>query len=365
MSLNKQPTGKKKLSLLLPAHNEELIICETIKSAKKAGMSGKDIFVVDDASTDNTRDMALQLLPKSQVLSVEHSGKAPALKKAIVHFKIADKYQWLHVSDADSIFDKNYFRIYTKKLSSEFVAAVGFVQSMRGNWLAKYRCFSYTLGQHIYRRLQSWFGVIAVMPGPISCYRTDILKNLDFETGSLTEDFDITLQIHRNKYGKIAYIPEAISYTQDPRTINDFTKQTMRWNRGFFQGLKRYKIGLKTQRIDLCILVLLADALFFMFQLFVVIPLIFYYTHSFMAVITWLLIDYLVVMTLYIFSALATGRKYMLISLPYYYVIKTAELGMFLYAFSEIFIFNKHQTNVVGWETAGRRYAINQNKDEI
>jgi hypothetical protein len=42
---------KRKLVLLLPAHNEELIIQATINSAIKAGQRKEDIFVVDDNST--------------------------------------------------------------------------------------------------------------------------------------------------------------------------------------------------------------------------------------------------------------------------------------------------------------------------
>ena len=50
---------RKKLALLLPGHNEELIIETTIRSALKAGQRLLDIYVVDDASTDKTRQAAL------------------------------------------------------------------------------------------------------------------------------------------------------------------------------------------------------------------------------------------------------------------------------------------------------------------
>src|SRR5262245_31013777 len=67
---------KKKLALLLPAHNEELILSTTIQSAVKAGQEKRDIFVVDDASTDNTRKIAIEMLGKDHVLTVRKSGKA-------------------------------------------------------------------------------------------------------------------------------------------------------------------------------------------------------------------------------------------------------------------------------------------------
>src|SRR5206468_1613922 len=120
------------------------IIQATIKSAIAAGQRITDIYVVDDASTDLTRRKAVQLLGAKQVLTVKRSGKAKAVFKAIQHFQIEKKYHWLHVADSDSVFGKNYFRIYRGALRGKnVVAAVGFVQSLRGNWISKYRVFSY------------------------------------------------------------------------------------------------------------------------------------------------------------------------------------------------------------------------------
>ena len=94
--------------------------------------------------------LPLSFLPAENVLSVERSGKARAVKRAIEHFSIVRRYSWIHVADADSIFCPHYFRIYLRHLDGKkWCACVGFVQSMPGNWIAKYRSFSYTYGQHI------------------------------------------------------------------------------------------------------------------------------------------------------------------------------------------------------------------------
>jgi len=238
-------TVRKRLALLLPAHNEELIMEMTIRSAIAAGQSRRDIFVVDDNSSDGTRKIAIKQLGAQNVLSVGRSGKALAVQKAIAKFKLESRYVWLHVADADSIFSPDYFKIYRSKLNSKkYAVAVGFVQSLRGNWISTYRALTYTYSQHVNRRIQSKLGMISVFPGPITCFRTDIISKLDFDANSLTEDFDITLQVHRKKLGNIVFIPKAINYTQDPQSLGDFCKQNMRWQRGFFQGVKKYRIGL-------------------------------------------------------------------------------------------------------------------------
>ncbi len=356
----KQPRiYKKKLALLLPGHNEELIIETTIMSAIAAGQPKEDIFVVDDFSSDRTRQKAIGLLGKKQVLTVERSGKAQAVYKAIKHFDIENRYRWLHVADADSVFGKDYFRLYRRKLyGKKYVVAVGFVQSLRGNWIAHYRSFTYTYSQHVLRRIQSWFGMISVFPGPITCFRTDIISQLDFATHSLTEDFDITLQVHRKRLGSIKFIPEAVNFTQDPQTLRDFCKQTARWQRGFFQGFLKYRIGRHLQAIDVSIMYQIVQLVLYLFQMFVLIPYVVIVTGKWAVIPVVIVLDFFVVSLLAIFSAIAAKRLTTLASLPYFYFLRWVELSIFMWAFVEVVILRRFRDGVVGWQTEGRRYAL-------
>lgn len=355
----KQPARRKRLALLLPAHNEELILAATIRSAIAAGMQRRDIYVVDDASHDKTREIALQEVGPGNVLSVPRSGKARAVKLAFDFFGLERRYDWLHVTDADSIFCPDYFHIYRAHLDEEqWCAAVGFVQSMGGNWLANYRSFSYTYGQHIFRRIQSWFGIIAVLPGPVTCFRTDIIKKFDFDMESLTEDFDLTMQIHRKRLGRIKFIPEAVNYTQDPRTLKDFYSQTLRWQRGFFQGVRKYRIAGRPHLIDLGIGYQLSESVYYFFQFTLVLPFLALATHGFGASLALLLADYTAICFLALFSAAAVKRPIILTTLPYFYVLRLLELVIFSQAFVEIIILRRFATVPRGWETAGRRYGV-------
>ena len=350
---------RQKMALVLPGHNEELILGATIDSAVAAGLLLKDIYVVDDDSSDATRRIALSKLPHQNVLTVQRSGKARAVSQAIKTFDIIKRYCWVHIADADSIFSSDYFRIYKKQLNMRsYAAAVGFVQSMRGNWIATYRSFSYTYGQHIFRRIQSWFGMIAVLPGPVTCFQTNIIPRLNFESGSLTEDFDLTLQIHRKRLGRIRFIPEAVNYTQDPRTIRDFYSQTLRWQRGFFQGLKTYRVGLHARPIDAGIVYQMAESVYYLAQLLIVIPLLLLTSASYGAVFLLLLGDYIAVIVLAIFSAIAAKRPMILSTLTYFYVLRLIELIGFVQSFVEIFILRKFKKTARGWQTEGRRYAV-------
>ena len=352
---------KKKLALLLPGHNEELIIATTIRSAVAAGMLKRDIYVVDDASTDDTRKIAVELLGKSNVLSVKRSGKALAVKKAIKKFKIEQEYIWLHVADADSIFCPDYFRIYRAKLDdTKYAVAVGFVQSLRGNWISTYRALTYTYSQHVNRRIQSYLGMISVFPGPITSFRTDIIKKIDFEADSLTEDFDITLQVHRKQLGKIVFIPKAINYTQDPQNLGDFCKQNLRWQRGFFQGVKKYRIGLQRNRIDLSLGFQVSQTVLLLLQLLVLVPLVIASTGNWLIIPVAISADFIVNAFIAIWAAYVTKRWSIFGAIPYFYFLRWVEIGIHLQAFVEVMILGKFKTSVRGWSTAGRRYKINK-----
>lgn len=350
---------RKKMALLLPAHNEGLIIAATIHSAIVAGQKPEDIYVVNDNSTDETRRDAVQLLGRSHVLTVKRSGKAIAVQKAIKKFKIEQRYHWVHIADADSVFSPNYFRIYRKKLDEKkYAVAVGFVQSMRGNWLSTYRAVTYTYSQHVNRRVQSYLGMISVFPGPITSFRTDILKYLDFDTHSFTEDFDITLQVHRKKLGRIRFIPKAVNYTQDPQTLRDFWRQNLRWQRGFFQGVKKYHIGLRPKAIDASIGFQMFQTIFYLAQMLILIPLLVITTGNWIVLPVVLAADFIVTAIISLGSSAITRRWALIGALPYFYFLRWLEIAIFITAFTEVIVLRKFKGEVTGWATEGRRYKL-------
>lgn len=349
------------LALLLPAHNEELILEATIRSAIAAGQSIQDIYVVDDGSTDATSSIAVRLLGPGNVLSVERSGKALALRQAIDTFAIERRYVWLHVADADSVFSRDYFRHYRRKLDpKKYAVAVGFVQSLRGNWISTYRALTYTYSQQVTRRVQAKMGMISVFPGPITCFRTDIISHLEFGGTSLTEDFDITLQVHRKKLGKILFIPQAINYTQDPQTLSDFCKQNLRWQRGFFQGVKKYKIGLRGQRIDMSLGFQMLQNVLFLLQIFVILPWVLIATQNWMIIPVAIAADIIVNGFIAMFASVAAKRWNLIGALPYFYFLRWLEVAMYLIAFVEIMILRRFRTEIIGWATEGRRYKLTE-----
>ena len=238
-----------KLAVLIPAFNEEAVIKRAIFSAYRSGASPDDVYVVDDGSTDGTAEIAGLL--NAQVLSVSNGGKASALRHGLIHFGLANRYEWLMILDADSILDDGYIQAVQCAAERHPRAALicGNQRSQQGNWLTAYRAVQYAIWCGIYREAQHVTGTVTVAPGFASTYRMSTFETLDFDAGTLVEDMDMTIQLQR-RGEEIVYAPDAIVHTQDPRRIRDYIGQTMRWYRGTWQVVRLRRLGRENQRID-------------------------------------------------------------------------------------------------------------------
>jgi cellulose synthase/poly-beta-1,6-N-acetylglucosamine synthase-like glycosyltransferase len=177
----------------------------------------------------------------------------------------------------------------------------------------------------------------------------------------MTEDFDITVQVHRKKLGKIVFIPQAINYTQDPQTLRDFCKQTQRWQRGFFQAVKKYRIGVRRQRIDISLGFQMMQTILFLVQLLVLFPLIILITHNWLIIPVAIAADFILNSAISVWAAFVTKRWMVPGAMPYFYFLRWVEIGIYLWSFVEVMLLGRFKTEVKGWATEGRRYKLNLN----
>lgn len=339
------------LALLIAGHNEELVIANTIRSAIRAGMEREHIYMVDDDSSDKTSTIARAILGPHNVIKVDRSGKGLALTKAAQHFNLTRRYRWIHIADADGGFSPDYFKVFRSRLRIKYVAATGFVRSLPGGPVSQYRVVEYTIGQEIHRRFQAMTHTITVIPGPTSCFRSDIFRQVDFANHSFTEDFDVTLQIHRKKLGKIQFIPEAIAYTQDPKNLKDYVKQITRWNRGVMQCIKRHGIGRQFNRLDAYLSYQVMQNLLFFFGYCVYVPYI-AISHSNPAVFaTTFLFDVVIMFLMTLAVAIKARRMDIMSAFPHIYLYRWISTYVFLKAFVEVVFMGRFKTSAGTWNT--------------
>lgn len=327
-----------KIAVIVPVHNEELVIQNTIDALLNAGVEKNDLYVVNDASTDNT----LSIVKNNNVrlLNLEHNGgKAVAQRKIIRHFLLCERYDYIVFLDGDSIVDKNFLSEFRKaaKIYPNAGLLVGQVKSTRGNYLSALRSVEYAVGHDIYKSGQSNFGLIFVAPGCVSMYKSSVLKQLKIEFDTLAEDMDLTMQVQR--LGKeIKYVPNAIVYTQDPKTISDYIKQVTRWQRGGWQVFKKHKVGNVTkrqQKVDWWIIFLTLDAFIFNRLIWLLIGLLVLPVKlAFMAVV----MDIMIYFVLSCYTAVKNKRWDVIWKFPKYFWINYINLITYFKTFFEVIV---------------------------
>lgn len=235
------------IAVLIPARNEEAVIQAAIFSCYAAGLEPEDVFVIDDASTDQTRRMAQAA--NATVLSGPGKGKASAIEFGV---KMLPRcYDWVAVLDADSELDPEYINTMRRAIDAypDTACFCGCPKSRPYNWLTAYRAVEYAVTLGIYREAQHAMNAITVAPGCASVYRREVLESLDFQGGTMVEDMDWTIQMQRRRL-RLRHVPEAAVHTQDPRSLRDYVRQIARWYRGTWQVVRRHRLARRRQAVD-------------------------------------------------------------------------------------------------------------------
>lgn len=228
-----------KISVLIPCHNEEKSIRACVESCLQQTRPFDEIVIVDDGSTDNSGQILAKFGKKITVMTLPRAtGNKSFAQERGLELITGDV---LVVTDGDTILDKHFVEQAELTMQNpEIVALGGYVKSIPINWLTACRAFDYFIGQNFHKLAQSYINFMVVIPGAAGAFRTDLFKGkIGFDHDSITEDLDLTYKIH--KLGlKIAYNRKCISYTQDPTSLGQYTKQVRRWYGGGFQNLKKH-----------------------------------------------------------------------------------------------------------------------------
>jgi biofilm PGA synthesis N-glycosyltransferase PgaC len=244
--------ARDRLCVVVPAYNEVLLIGRCLQSILDAGVPAGNIFVVNDRSTDATAAVVSQMSGIHLLTNDQQLGKLGGLRHALAHFDLARRYDYLSLLDADCHVAPDYFVNVSRRFteSPDAVLVCGAPSSDRHNWLTAYRALEYAITLATYRKGQDALGVITVAPGCASTYRTNVLDRFDWEGGTLVEDMDLTVQVHRKRLGRVEYADDAVAHTQDPRRISEYIGQMTRWYAGTWQVFRLHRIPFGGQRID-------------------------------------------------------------------------------------------------------------------
>ena len=275
------------LSILVPAHNEEVTIASSVLSFLTLEYPRHEVVLVNDGSKDRTMErlaeeydlyevppafpVAVPTKPVkayyrsrrfSRLLVVDktNGGKADALNAAMN----AARYPYVIAVDADTLVEPDALvRLARPFLLGQSVAAVGgTIRVVNGSsvelgrvtdarvshdWIAGIQTIEY-LRAFLFGRL-GWnrLGGNLVISGAFGLFRRDFLLAIGgYTTGNVTEDMDLVVRLHRYLHERgieatMPFIPDPVAWTEVPASLRVLGRQRERWHRGLIATLLTHK----------------------------------------------------------------------------------------------------------------------------
>jgi len=273
------------ITLLVPAHNEEATIVESLESLLSLDYPELELVVINDGSKDRTleelttrfklRRATLLYIPEVRSASVrdiylsanesrivvvdKDSGgsKADAINAGLN----AASSPYVCVVDADSILEPDaLLRIMVSILAEpkRVVAVGGIVRVLNGSIVEKGRLTQIHLPRRPIEVLQvieylrafligreAWahFNMLPIISGAFGVFRRDLVQRVGgFRASAIGEDLDLVIRLHRylreqRADYQISFVPDPACWTEVPSDLRSLARQRARWQKGLLDVL--------------------------------------------------------------------------------------------------------------------------------
>lgn len=276
------------VSIVVPAHNEEVTIVESVRSLLSLEYRLYEIIVVDDGSSDNTSEEVCKAFNMHKInrpiqkkiacqpeevvyeshgwkapitlIRKKNGGKADALNMGIN----ASKYPYFICMDADSALQYDSLeKIVAPVLEDASVIAVGgAVRPSNGTEIENGRVSSYKMPNKLIpcmqvleydrsflaaRILFDKFNGSVIISGAFGLFKKSaVIDAGGYDPTTMGEDMELVVKLHaycreNDIPYRIRYASNAICWTQAPERLRDLCKQRRRWHIGLFQSMTRHK----------------------------------------------------------------------------------------------------------------------------
>ncbi|WLR51901.1 glycosyltransferase [Bacillus tianshenii] len=229
------------VSILIPAHNEEMVIERTIKAMLKLKYPREklEIIVINDNSSDRTGEIIASYEERyphiKQVVTqppYAGKGKSTALNQGFQ----ASTGEIIAVYDADNTPESMaiYYLVLAMLNDPKAGAIVGKfrVINAKKNLLTRFINIETICFQWMAQAGRWFWFKITTIPGTNFAIRRSILEELGgWDEQALSEDTELTIRVYNLGY-YIRFFPAAITWEQEPENWRVWWKQRTRWARG-------------------------------------------------------------------------------------------------------------------------------------
>ena len=248
MKVEKQGRGKPleeypTVSILLPAHNEALVIVRTVRALlnMEYPVDRYEVIVINDNSTDDTAEKLEELqreFPDRRLVvistgpEVGGKGKSNALN---IGFSVSTG-EVIAIYDADNTPESDALAILVENLMEDdkIGAVIGKFRTRNRNasLLSRFVNIETLAYQCMNQAGRYFFFKLCTIPGTNYVIRRKLIEEIGgWDTKALSEDTEISFRLYRMGY-YIKQMPLAVTWEQEPHLLSVWFRQRTRWAKG-------------------------------------------------------------------------------------------------------------------------------------
>ncbi len=257
-----QFNGEVTITVLVPAHNEQALLANTLNSLQSQSRKPDRIIVVLDNCTDGTESVALSAGVEIFKSVNNKNKKAGALNQALAKFLPGlGPNDTVMVMDADTVLRQGFLASAVQHFTDDRgLSAIGglFYGEDRKGFISQLQRNEYIRYSREIRRRK---GRVFVLTGTASIFRSQALRYVSehrgtvlpgnqgevYDTGALTEDNELTIAL-KSLGALVTSPPECMVETELMPDYVSLWRQRLRWQRGALENISAYGITSTTTR---------------------------------------------------------------------------------------------------------------------
>lgn len=229
---------------IVPAHNEALVIADTLRALSEQMSPQDQVFVVADNCNDATAD----IVRKHGHTALERSndierGKGYALEHGMQHLKAQDKQpDIVMIIDADCLLAPGALAHLKQQVQDTRHPAQACYLMKSGNVdriAVKVSEFAFMVKNQVRLQGASRMGMPVPLTGTGMAFPWQAIADAHLATGDIVEDMRLGVELAEQGLGA-KYCPEALVYSYFPQSEEAERTQRERWEHGHLSTLKSY-----------------------------------------------------------------------------------------------------------------------------